>query len=525
MNSELLITNIGFAFSFMISLGAGTLVLTRRPEKNASTNIVFFLMCIAICIWQASYCIGINLTDPNLSRLAFMFNLSSLYIVIFNIHLILLVTDRFRSQKRLVIYFYALATLCVLYFIAFPDNFLLVSAPVMYLPNFFVPGIFYEVQDGLFFSMFIFLLFQFYASYIKSDYNVRRRLNYFIVAFLFMYTTSLVPEFLLYGIHIDPLISCISGLCIVPMTYAIIKYDVISLNILAKRALGYALSIAGVTLLIFLIGYLNVYVVNILPDFPQWFFPLLSSIITVTVGVIVWREIKEVDVLKYQFVEVATHKFRTPLTYIRWSLDTLRGGEMTEDEREKSYSIIQKADEHLFELTDMLLGLSNSDESGFLYKYLPERISDIVGKAMSAAAEPMRERQISVNMDIPDDMPKILADHIKLEFAVQMILENATVYSPKGGKIEVSARSKKGFVILSIKDFGMGIPKEDIPKLFSKFWRSSEAMKMHTEGLGIGLYLTEDIVRRHGGNLWAESAGPGTGTTFFFRLPIAKKQN
>ncbi len=106
---------------------------------------------------------------------------------------------------------------------------------------------------------------------------------------------------------------------------------------------------------------------------------------------------------------------------------------------------------------------------------------------------------------------------------MQMVLENAITYSPTGGSISISAEAKRDTLIISVKDSGIGISKEDMARLFSKFFRSSNASRAHTEGLGIGLYLSHDILKRHGGALWAESEGAGKGSTFFFEIPLAKR--
>src|SRR3989344_2341436 len=105
MNAELFITNIGFVFSISVCLGLGILVFIRRP-KGASSNVVFFLASIATGIWQISYVIGINLHDPRASQIAFMFNLATLFLVVLYTHLILSVTGRAQSHKRILTNFY-----------------------------------------------------------------------------------------------------------------------------------------------------------------------------------------------------------------------------------------------------------------------------------------------------------------------------------------------------------------------------------------------------------------------------------
>lgn len=522
MPIQLLITNIGFTFSLIVCLGLGVLVFVRRPKNKSSVNIIFFIFSLVACVWILSYALGINLHNPEQSRLALMFNLSALYLVILTAHVVVSITGRIESQKEVLKYLYIVATGIIIFFIFFPDSFLLASQPKLYLPNFFVLGPLYSIQDLFFFGVSIYMLIQMIIVYRRADYLNRNRLKYFIVGFVYGYIVSLVPEFLLYDIPVDPLPAAFTGLYTIPMAYAIIKYDVIDINVIAKKALGYALSIAGVTFLIIFTGYMNTKIHLLLPNFPEWPLPLFSSFIAVIVGMLVWQKVKEVNTLKYQFVDVVTHKFRTPLTYIRWSIDTLRTSDHTEEEKQRALDAISDAHIRLSELTDSLIGLSSADSSQFIYAYTPESLHDVVNEAALSAASRIKEKNIIIENNIPESFPKIQIDRKKILFAFQMIIDNAVTYSPQSGKIIINSEKKGDFAIVSVKDFGIGIAEEDRRRLFSKFFRGSNAIHAHTEGLGIGLYLSLDILRRHGGDLHAESEGTGKGSTFVFRIPLVR---
>jgi signal transduction histidine kinase len=103
-----------------------------------------------------------------------------------------------------------------------------------------------------------------------------------------------------------------------------------------------------------------------------------------------------------------------------------------------------------------------------------------------------------------------------------MVIDNAVTYSPEKGVIRITAEQKSGFAFISIKDSGIGIAEEDRRRIFSRFFRGSNAVATHTEGLGIGLYLSRDILERHGGELSAESEGAGKGSTFVFKIPFVR---
>lgn len=521
MHIELIINNIAFGFTFLICMALGILVYVRRPKENATVNIVFALNTIAFCIWQVSYVVGVNIADPLWSRFAFMFNLAAIFVPLMNTHIVLAVSGRLAKHKRFLTMMYIIASGIVIFFIFNPSSFLLPSKPQLYLPNFFVPGPLYPVQDAFFFFLVMYLLVTMIVVYHNADQQMRNRLKYLIGGFVYAYLVALVPEFLLYGIAIDPLVSSLTGLYTIPLAYAILKYDVIDINVIAKRALVYALGTAAITLFILFIGYANDWIALFIPGFPDWLLPLISGIFGVTVGIFIWKKIQEVDYLKFQFVDVVTHKFRTPLTHIKWSAEILRS-ESDPQERARAVTTIEDANVRLFEMTNSLIGLSRSDESQYQYVYTSENVVDMLNETLAAIENQIRAKKIRMALHIGDNLPHVYIDRKRVQFVMQMIIENAVIYSKQGSMVDVTLEQRKAFLYLSVRDTGIGISAEDMSHLFSRFFRGSNAAETHTEGLGIGLFVSRDIMKRHGGDLWAESAGLGKGSTFYMKIPVEK---
>jgi len=100
------------------------------------------------------------------------------------------------------------------------------------------------------------------------------------------------------------------------------------------------------------------------------------------------------------------------------------------------------------------------------------------------------------------------------------LLSNATKYSLDADKVILHTNKTASELIVSIKDFGIGIPKEEQPKIFERFYRTKELSKHHVSGFGLGLYICQDIIKRHGGKIWIESEGKGKGAVFYFSLPL-----
>jgi signal transduction histidine kinase len=521
MHPELTITNIGLGISFLVAIILSAIVLTRRV-KGDKISIVFALFNLSGALWMLSYGIGLNLADPHLSRISFVVAvLSVLFLLIFNLHLIVLMTNRLHSQKNVLAVMYTIAIAGSIFYAIFPDTLLLPSEPKLYFVNYFVPGSLYQLQDYFFFFCLLYLLGFVLYAYHYAEHRLRNRIRYFVIALVYGYGLGLLPALVLYDLPIDPLPACLIGFYNVFMAYAIFKYDLVDLNILSKRAFGYGLSVVAITIFILAIGYTNDTLIQLIPGFPQWLLPFISSCAAVGVGLFVWKKVKEVDVLKYQFVDVVTHKFRTPLTYIKWSVDALRrGGDPAE--QQKALSAIDEAHTRLIGLTDLLAGIPNSDDSQFTYVYGAEDLGKLADEVSALVHSQLEEKKLTIEKNIPADFPKVHIDRNKFFFALQMVVENALIYSPEGSKIVISVSRKNENAILSVRDFGIGISKEDLPRLFSKFFRAKNATSTHTEGLGIGLFLSRDILHRQGGDLWAESQGHGTGATFFFKIPIER---
>lgn len=336
---------------------------------------------------------------------------------------------------------------------------------------------------------------------------------------LYTNVVSLTPQLIIFSMPISLLVVTLVCLYVIPLACVIIKYEMIDINLLTKRSLVYTLGIAGIALFIMFINYANDAITATIPGFPQWLLPLISGIIGVMLGTFIWKKIQEADYLKFQFVDVVTHKFRTPLTHIKWSAEVLHS-EIDPKERADAIAAIEDANVRLFEMTNSMIGLSRSDDSLYQYTYAPENIVDMLNETLAAIESQVRMKKITVRLHVADNLPSIFVDRKRVQFVMQMILENSVVYSELGGAIDIIIEQRKTFLYFSVQDKGIGISPEDMAHLFSRFFRGSNALETHTEGLGIGLYVSRDIMKRHNGDLWAESAGLGKGSVFHMKIPL-----
>ncbi len=224
---------------------------------------------------------------------------------------------------------------------------------------------------------------------------------------------------------------------------------------------------------------------------------------------------------KSEFITVASHQLRTPITNLYWTMESLsKDTSLTAETQELLKNGFTSA-KQLRETVEALLSISRIEEGRFGYQFEETDIIQFLGKIMEEALPQARRVGISLFFDPPkEQLPKLSIDPQKLSMAFVNLLDNAIRYNAQNGEVRVAVEklADKPYVQVSVRDTGIGISQEDIDKLFQKFFRAGNAVKAQTEGSGLGLYISQNVVRAHGGTIWAESE-IGRGTIFYFTLP------
>ncbi len=291
------------------------------------------------------------------------------------------------------------------------------------------------------------------------------------------------------------------------------------IKIVAKQALGWLvlIEIIGVfiSLLIFFIDYIR----QTFPYMPEWILPIVLAIIFVLIGAGVWRRLSETDVLKYEFITVITHKFRTPLTRIKWAAEDVAGA--VSMEKKGDIDIILESERQLLALTDTLVHLSAADVSSLDYHMSPISIESIF-QDLSGQYNIRAERK-GVNLSFSASPGVfIMIDPEKSSFIFQILLDNALSYTPRGGSIIIKAYAesdgRRGTI--EVTDTGIGMSRETASRVFRRFYRGDNARHADTEGMGIGLFMAKSIVEKQNGKISVKSEGEGKGSTFSIHLPL-----
>lgn len=235
-------------------------------------------------------------------------------------------------------------------------------------------------------------------------------------------------------------------------------------------------------------------------------------------------ELRRLDSLKSQFVSVAAHELRTPLSAILGYVEMLLDGDLghlTRQQRE-SLETVGRSASRLMAITRNLLDLTRIEAGTILLSLRPVDLGALLRAVVEEYEPELAARGHRANLDLPRDLPPALCDEGRVARIVGNLLSNAAKYTLSGGTISVrlGRDEQEGFLRVSVSDEGPGISLEDQEQLFTRFYRGESARQSGEPGTGLGLPIARALVELHGGRFWLESQ-PGAGSTFIVTLPIA----
>ena len=230
--------------------------------------------------------------------------------------------------------------------------------------------------------------------------------------------------------------------------------------------------------------------------------------------------LKELEKIRQDFVANVSHELRTPLTTIKGYTETLLDGALKEEVAPQFLQVIQKHTDRLAKIVEDLLTLSKIESKEFLLKKEKLYLSELIDDVLDFVKEGAKKKKISIDAVHISSSFIIEGDRNILEQILINLLDNAIKYGREGGKITISANQKDQKEIeVSVRDNGIGIPQEDLPRIFERFYRVDKGRSQELGGTGLGLSIVKHLISAHGGRVWAESQ-LGEGSTFYFTLPF-----
>ena len=233
------------------------------------------------------------------------------------------------------------------------------------------------------------------------------------------------------------------------------------------------------------------------------------------------EELRQIDIAKDEFVSIASHQLRTPLTALKGYTGMLLDGDagLVNAKQHEYLTEIKNANDRMINLITALLNVSRVDLDVFIVEPEPVDFKKVAADILKELQIKIKEKKLLVATDFGKDIPTISADLNIVRMVFQNLLTNALKYTAPGGKINISIKKDGANIFISVADTGYGIPKNVQSKIFTKMFRADNARVKDPDGTGLGLYIIKSTLEKTGGKIWFESA-ENKGSTFYVTTPI-----
>jgi signal transduction histidine kinase len=234
-----------------------------------------------------------------------------------------------------------------------------------------------------------------------------------------------------------------------------------------------------------------------------------------------YERLKELDKAKASFFSMVSHDLRHPIAVAKGYLELIRTGDARLDDETRSYvQVAEQEMRYIAEMVDDVLDLSRMDAGYYHVDCQPTAVSFLLNQARLAFRTQAAQRNIAIHVKPTDDLPLVSADSMRMGQVMSNLIENALKFTPEGGQITLSATTIPDGVEITVADNGVGIEPGEHEKIFDRFYRIKRGEQLEDKGSGLGLAICREIVRLHGGRIWAEGE-IGRGATFHLTLRIA----
>jgi len=514
---------IGAFITGLSSAFFGTFVYLKNRKRLE--NQIFGVMNFSLTVWVINFGFWQLSTDK---ATAFLFvrllMTGAIFIPIFYLHFILVFLDLNEKKKKFLIWGY-LITFIFLFF-NFTPYIVKDLRPVLYFP--------YWPEGGMLFHFWLlwFLIALSYGLFLlmrkmKELIGIEKeRIKYVILAAFLSFFGGLTIFPLWYKIPCPPIGIFVVGLYPIILAFAILRYHLFEIRVLLTELLVVAMGIV----LIILPFLMRTFQLRIFTTSIFILFCILGYLLIKTTYQemerreklqVAYEELKRLDIAKSEFISIASHQLRTPLSAIKGYLSMILEGSYGKlpEKVKKPMENVFVSNERLIKLVNDILSVSKIEAGEMEMNWKREDLREIIKEVISELSIKAKEKNLYLNFEEPKEFPKVLLDREKIRQVILNLVDNAIRYTQKGG-VTVKLQIANGRLQIVVSDTGEGLTKEEKEKLFERFSRGTAGTKFWTEGAGLGLYVARRFVEMHNGKIWAESEGRGKGSTFYVELPM-----
>jgi len=234
------------------------------------------------------------------------------------------------------------------------------------------------------------------------------------------------------------------------------------------------------------------------------------------------EEVEKLSRAKSEFISIASHQLRTPLTAIQGYVSMILEGTYgsLSEKIQKPMENVHSSSERLIKLVDDLLNVSRIETGKIEVKFETASLENLIASVVEELKGTAKKKGIYLKWEKPEEtLPKISIDKDKIRQVVLNVIDNAIRYTNEGG-VTVNLKQENSNLRITVKDTGEGLTRYELSKMFESFSRGAAGTRLYTEGVGLGLYIARRFVEMHNGKIWAESRGRRKGSTFYIELPI-----
>lgn len=543
----MLFYNISALIDFSASFILGLLVYLKN--KKAILNRIFALFCLSVSAWGGFWFLWVISGDNKSLALIFgrALNIAAIFVSITYFHFITLFLNIYQKNKRLVIFGYLLSI--ILFISGFTSLFVRNVEPELSFPWYPKPGITYHLFTLMFFGYIIYCWYLMFRSLKKITETTSLQIKYVLLGTFIGFiggSTSFLP---VYNIHIPPFGVGLVIVAVIFITLAITRYHLFEIRVILTEILVAATGLTLLTqtlltdsvllktfgtilvVLFSIFGYQLVRSVIREIELRAKSERLSSELVTLNVKLnAAYRELKKLDDAKSEFISIASHQLKTPLSatkgYISMILEKTYG--KVPKKMSQPLENVYASNERLIKLVNDMLNISRIESGKVDMEWektsLEELISDVINELKIRADN----KKLYLNFEKPvpstgsgqaEPIPPILIDKTKIRQVILNFIDNSIKYTEKGGTT-VKLFKTDSVVRVEVSDTGVGLEKDDIAKLFESFSRAKTGLRNQPEGTGLGMYIARKFIELHQGKIWAESPGKDKGSTFYIELPI-----
>lgn len=528
--------------SFLIII-SGLFVLYKNPGKKV--NVSFALMALMNLIWINSNYFEDEFNDPKIMDLLLKADFSSGIFFAFFILLFCIDIAKLKIKITDNVYFRALllaiptAVICLIFFTKFIISGYEVIHGNVINPVFGFGGMIYDILIILAPLAGIFLIALKYRrseSWEKSKY-IYLFIGFFLTVMIALFTNVIWDDYLKTSpnYNLYSRFGAFSTIFLVLFSgYAIIKHHLLNIRIIATELLSLGILILNLFQILTATSVLELAINGIIFVFLLIFIVMLVRSINneanrknelqIMADKLSYAndQLKKLDNAKSEFISIASHQLRTPLTAIKGFISLILEGSYGDlnPEARSAINKIYISNERLIRLVEDLLNISRIESGRMEYKFDYWQIEDILKELADSFFVAAKEKRLGLELELPENtLPKVKMDGLKVREVISNLIDNAIKYTRKG-RVKVKTEQLEDKIKIIVSDTGMGIPKEELPLLFAKFSRGKDIKRLHVGGTGLGLYVGKSLIETHHGRIWAESDGEGKGSKFIIELPI-----